>query len=249
MLNVYNHIAALTRMNLSYSFTAMNATTNDLLGEVGIRRADTNAASAVLYDMAEADLTALTAGITEANNAVSMNQTADDALATIHGKLDDMRALAEDVEYGDLTEEEIATKADEYEALAAEVETLLEDTSYDGRTLLSGRNPVVRFNLENVLEMDLTSMPEGGTFDVSRAMIDVTGAREQLEAENNRLADAITAMDAQQDELLSFESQLTTAQEALSTLQSVMQQMFTEPFGASATQSNVTNLSAMRLLT
>ncbi|MGC9455694.1 MAG: flagellin [Phycisphaerae bacterium] len=248
MLNTYNHIAALTRLSLNHAFRSLNNTTNKLLSQAGIVRADTNPAPAVLYDLAEADLNALTSGITEANDTISMNQTADAALETIHEKLQQMRALAEEVEYGDLTAEEIQTNADEYESLAAEVQTLLDETTYDDRTLLSGREPVVMFNLESVLEMDLTDMPSGGTFDVSRAMLDVTAAREQLELDNNALAQTITDMESQQDEVLSFASQLATAQQALNTLKATLDQMYSETLGATATQMNITSSDAMRLL-
>lgn len=248
MLNTYNHIAALTRLSLNHAFRSLNNTTNKLLSQAGIVRADTNPAPAVLYNLAEADLNALTSGITEANDTISMNQTADAALETIHEKLQQMRALAEEVEYGDLTAEEIQTNADEYESLAAEVQTLLDETTYDDRTLLSGREPVVMFNLESVLEIDLTDMPSGGTFDVSRAMLDVTAAREQLELDNNALAQTITDMESQQDEVLSFASQLATAQQALNTLKATLDQMYSETLGATATQMNITSSDAMRLL-
>lgn len=248
MLNAYNHIAALTRLNLNHAFNTLNNTTNKLLSQAGIFRANANPASTVLYDQAESDLNALTSGITEANDIISMNQTADAAMETIHGKLQEMRALAEEVEYGDLTVGEIQTNADEYEALADEVRTLLDETTYDDRTLLSGRNPVARFNLEDVLDMDLTDMPSGGTFDVSRAMVDVTTAREQLDLTNNSLAQTITDMDAQQNELLSFASQLATAQQALNVLQATLEQIYSGSLNASATQLNVTSANAMRLL-
>lgn len=248
MLNAYNHIAALTRLTLNHTFKSLNNTTNKLLSQAGISRADTNPASAVLYDLTEADLNALTSGITDANDNISMNQTADAALETIHGKLQQMRTLAEEVEYGDLTSEEIQANADEYDSLADDVRTLLDETTYDDRKLLSGRDPVLRFNLENVLEMDLTNMPSGGTFDVSRAMLDVSAAREELELDNNALARAITDMEGQQDELLSFASQLATAQQALNTLKATLQQMHNETLGAGTTQMNVTSSDAMRLL-
>jgi hypothetical protein len=253
MLNTYSHIAALTRLNLNHAFASLNDSTNTLLARVGVRRANTNPASEVLYDLAQADLTALTSGITEANSTISMNQTADDAMETIHEKLDDMRALAAEVEYGDgagneLTEEEIEANASDYQDLADEIQTLLDDTTYDGRTLLSGRDPVARFNLEQVLEMDLTDMPEGGTYDISRAMVDVTTAREQLDLENNALTNAISDMESQQDDLLSFESQLATAQQALNTLQAVLEQIYADSLGASTAQINITSSDAMRLL-
>ncbi|MFW6066478.1 MAG: hypothetical protein ACOC9S_06620, partial [Planctomycetota bacterium] len=123
MLNAYNHIADLTRLTLNHTFKSLNNNTNKLLSQAGILRADSNAASAVPYDLAEADINALTSGITEANDLISMNQTADSALETIRGKLEQMRTLAEEVEYRDLTSEEIQANADEYESLAADVQT------------------------------------------------------------------------------------------------------------------------------
>lgn len=248
MLNAYNHIADLTRLTLNHTFKSLNNNTNKLLSQAGILRADSNAASAVPYDLAEADINALTSGITEANDLISMNQTADSALETIRGKLEQMRTLAEEVEYGDLTSEEIQANADEYESLAADVQTLLDETTYGDSKLLSGSDPVVRFNLENVLEMDLTDMPSGGTFDVSRAMLDVTSAREQLELDNNALAETITDMESQQDDLLSFTSQLATAQQALNTLQATLQEIYNSSLQAGTTQMNVTSSNAMRLL-
>ena len=70
----------------------------------------------------------------------------------------------------------------------------------------------------------------------------------EVKGKNNTLTNAIADMESQQDELLSFGSQVASAQQALNTLRAVLEQIYADTLGASTAQINITSSDAMRLL-
>ena len=248
-MNTYEYIAGVTRYGLNYDFVNLNRTTNSLLSEVGTYRAGSNPAPGVLANLADADIAAVNQGITQANTSISMSQTAEGAIDQIVAKLRDMRDLAQDVALGGLEEQEIADKDEQYQALAAEVVSLIEDTACDGAAVLSGPDAVVLLDLDDVTGMSLTDLPDGATGMLSAAIVDVGLAQNGLVADRNRLTGVAGQLQTHRENLTSFESRLGGVQDALDVLRSVTAQMTENLLAAVSAETNVSPDRAMYLLT
>ena len=236
------------RQRLHRSLRDLNRTTNDLLENAGVRRADSAIGSANLQSAAAADAAAISSGITAANATVSMNQTAEAALESIHGKLSAMRDLIEDVRYGALSQEQIEAKAAEYETYAGEIETLMEETTYDDRVLLSGRDPVARFNVDPALDIDLDSLADDAEQAGSVTMISVAEARNDLDLKSNAATRAASDLADHATEYIDYDARLTTADAALRVLEDVTRQFIQDVVGAKTAQANVSPMNALRIL-
>lgn len=244
----YGHMAMFARGGLSRDFTKLNETTNNLLAEVGIRRAASPTHNSNLGALVTAEGSAISSGIAEAANLTVRNDTADTALSSIADDLSSMRDLAQEVALGDLTAEEIETKAAEYEALAEDVQTALDETSYEGRQLLDGRDPLVTLNLDSVLEMDLTDMPEDGVDLVTSAVVQVGEARAGLDLDTEALSVTSGRLTDHLSDVSAYGERLTSTSAALSVVASVTDQFMRDVVGATSTQANVSGLKAWQLL-
>ena len=150
----------------------------------------------------------------------------------------------------DHTAEEIAAYDAQYQVLAGEVDDLLDDTVYDGTTLLSGRDPLVplRLNSGSITSMELDDLPEGAMESISLAMSEIAIAKVDLESRTNSLTSSITDLQTHADELSGFENRLTTAAEAMAVLALVTTQMVREVIVGASAQANVSAFMSLQLL-
>lgn len=85
-----------------------------------------------------ADLAAMNQGIRNANDAISMIQTADGALSVIDEKLIRMKELAEQAATGTYNSDQRLMIDSEFQAMAAEIDRIANATSFNGIHLLNG---------------------------------------------------------------------------------------------------------------
>jgi flagellin len=85
-----------------------------------------------------AEIAALRQGIRNAQDAVSMIQTADGALAVIDEKLIRMKELAEQAATGTYTRDQRMIIHSEFAAMAAEIDRIASATNFNGINLLNG---------------------------------------------------------------------------------------------------------------
>jgi flagellin len=85
-----------------------------------------------------AEANARSAGARNAAAAVSLLQTADDALAEIGGRLDRLEGLAESARSGERSDLERAQLDTEFQSIKAEIDTIVEQTTFNGAALLQG---------------------------------------------------------------------------------------------------------------
>jgi flagellin len=244
----YGLVGLGARQYLNRSYAGLNKTTSQLLEDVGTRRARSNERTGYLSDLVAADIAAVTAGITTAASLTTRNDTADTTLGTIYTKLGEMRDLAEDVLFGSLTEEQIAAKATDYEALAEDIDDLLEETTYGGEKLLSGREPVAMFNVEAAVDLDLTDMSDDDVETISLAMVSVDEARADIEADTNALAVAAADLADHSADLTALAARIETADAAMGVLAEVVDLFMRDVVGAAKAQASVSGLDAWQLL-
>jgi len=208
-----------------WNYVTLNTATNRLLDDLGIRRADTSPQAGSLSGLIGDDLAAISAGVAVANAAVSRNQAADEALATIAEKLQDMRALVDQVVREDLTAEQVAEMEQTYSSLAAEVAELAAIEA-DGQPLLEGPDALVDVDLAAALELTLSDLPADGAACLTAALADVGLARSDLAGSMANLARTIEDLQGQSESLSALEVQVQTARQAVAVLEGLTGMFF-----------------------
>jgi flagellin len=103
-----------------------------------INSAQDDAAGLAVREMMRTDIRVLNQGVRNANDAVSMIQTADGALSVIDEKLTRMKELAEQAATGTYTTAQRLIMDSEYQAMASEITRIATATDFNGVKLLDG---------------------------------------------------------------------------------------------------------------
>ncbi len=134
----HNLMAANTARNLNTSYNALAVSTQRLSSGLRINSAKDDAAGLAMRELMRADVATLNQGIRNANDAISMLQTADGALSVIDEKLIRMKELAEQASTGTYTDAQRNLIDSEYQAMASEITRIANATDFNGVYLLNG---------------------------------------------------------------------------------------------------------------
>ena len=244
----YSVLAMGTRQQLNRDFRAVNSATNRILADLGIQRMSTDPSGLSLGNLADAEEAAVNAGLSAANDMISSYQVADEALAGLKGTLESMREIVEDAALGNHTEEELAVMDAEYGTLAEQAQGVLEDTEFNGEKLLSGYDAVVTIDISAATDLSMAELPEGALAGLSKAIAAVGGARNELNASTVRVQNVIEGLQAQAEEVSSFQSRIATAESALAVLEALRSQLAANASAALSAQANASSRSASALL-
>jgi flagellin len=137
---VINHnLAAMTAArNLGSSYNALSTSVQRLSSGLRINSAADDAAGLAVRELMRSDITVLNQGVRNANDAISMIQTADGALGVIDEKLIRMKELAEQAATGTYTTAQRLIMDSEYQAMASEITRIANATDFNGVKLLDG---------------------------------------------------------------------------------------------------------------
>lgn len=133
-----NTMANTAARNLNSAYTDLTKSTERLSSGMRINSAADDAAGLAVREMMRAQVTTLNQGVRNANDAISMIQTADGALSVIDEKLIRMNELAEQAATGTYTDEQRLIIDQEYQSMAEEVTRIAEATDFNGTKLLDG---------------------------------------------------------------------------------------------------------------
>jgi len=244
----YSVLAMGTRQQLNRDFRAVNSATNRILADLGIQRMSTDPSGLSLGNLADAEEAAVNAGLSAANDMISSYQVADEALAGLKGTLESMREIVEDAALGNHTEEELAVMDAEYGTLPEQAKGVLEDTEFNGEKLLSGYDAVVTIDISAATDLSMAELPEGALAGLSKAIAAVGGARNELNASTVRVQNVIEGLQAQAEEVSSFQSRIATAESALAVLEALRSQLAANASAALSAQANASSRSASALL-
>ena len=124
--------------NLSSAYGNLSTSTQRLSSGLRINSAADDAAGLAIRELMRADITALKQGVRNANDAISMIQTADGALGIIDEKLIRMKELAEQAATGTYDSTQRLMIESEYQAMASEITRIANSTDFNGIHLLNG---------------------------------------------------------------------------------------------------------------
>ena len=134
----HNMMAMNAARNLSQSYGNLATSTRRLSSGLRVGTAADDAAGLAIRELMRADIASLNQGMRNANDAISMIQTADGALQVIDEKLIRMKELAEQAATGTYTSDQRLIIDSEYQAMASEITRIANATDFNGIYLLNG---------------------------------------------------------------------------------------------------------------
>ena len=133
-----NLMAATAARNLNSAYSKLSTSTQRLSSGLRINSSADDAAGLAVRELMRADIASLNQGVRNANDAISLIQTADGALQVIDEKLIRMKELAEQAATGTYTSDQRLIIDSEYQAMASEITRIANATDFNGIYLLNG---------------------------------------------------------------------------------------------------------------
>ena len=133
-----NQMATNVGNTLTSHYNNLRTSTQRLSTGLRVNSAADDAAGLAIRELMRTDIAALQQGVRNANDAISMIQTADGALAVIDEKLTRMKELAEQAATGTYDSTQRLMIESEYQAMASEITRIANATDFNGIHLLNG---------------------------------------------------------------------------------------------------------------
>ena len=134
----HNGMAATAANSLTGHYANLQTSTQRLSSGLRINGAADDAAGLAIRELMRADIASLQQGVRNANDAISLIQTADGALGVIDEKLIRMKELAEQAATGTYDSTQRMLIEDEYQQMASEITRIANATDFNGVHLLNG---------------------------------------------------------------------------------------------------------------
>ena len=140
MALVINHnlMAMDAARNLGNAYGALSTSTQRLSSGLRINTAADDAAGLAIRELMRADIKSMNQGMRNANDAISMIQTADGALGVIDEKLIRLKELAMQASTGTYSSDQRVIIDSEYQAMCSEITRIATATDFNGIHLLNG---------------------------------------------------------------------------------------------------------------
>ena len=133
-----NSMASNVANNLTSHYSDLKTSTQRLSTGLRVNSAADDAAGLAIRELMRTDIKALQQGVRNANDAISLIQTADGALGVIDEKLTRMKELAEQASTGTYDSTQRLMIESEYQAMASEITRIATATDFNGIHLLNG---------------------------------------------------------------------------------------------------------------
>lgn len=139
MTSINNNLMAKTASrSLQANYLRLSDSVQRLSSGLRVNSAADDAAGLAIRELMRADVAALNQGMRNANDAISLLQTADGALAVIDEKLIRMKELAEQAATGTYNSDQRLMIASEFQAMGDEIDRIARATDFNGIKLLDG---------------------------------------------------------------------------------------------------------------
>ena len=133
-----NTMAGNTARTLGSHYNNLSKSVQRLSSGLRVNSAADDAAGLAIGELMRSDVTTLNQGVRNANDAISLIQTADGALGVIDEKLIRMKELAEQAATGTYNSTQRLIIDSEYQAMASEITRIANATDFNGVKLLDG---------------------------------------------------------------------------------------------------------------
>lgn len=134
----HNSMASNVANTLTSHYGNLETSTQRLSSGLRVNSSADDAAGLAIRELMRADISALQQGTRNANDAISLVQTADGALGVIDEKLIRMKELAEQAATGTYDSTQRLMIESEYQQMASEITRIANATDFNGMKLLDG---------------------------------------------------------------------------------------------------------------
>ena len=215
-----NTASMVAQNSLSRTSNALAQTFARLSSGYRINSAADDAAGLGIAKSMDAQITSYGQAEQNANDAISMAQTADGAADQVSNMLTRMRQLAVESSNGDLSTNDRANLDTEFQSITSEIDRISSVTQFNGTNLLSGAAAAIKFQVGiGTTANDQVSVNFGG---VDTTQLALTGTKVDSFANSQS---AITKIDAAIQTLSTVRegwgSAMNRFQSSVSTLQSI----------------------------
>jgi flagellin len=231
MLNINTNILSLTtQSNLSGSQSALSQAINRLSSGKRINTAADDAAGLAIATTQTASINALNQGVMNANNGISMVQTASGAISATVANLQRIRQLAVESGDGSLGTAAQANLQTEVSTRLTEINRVESQTSFNGQNVLAGLGSV---NFQIGASANQTITANFGTTSWTTTGLGVSGVDI---SSTSGAQNAITAIDAALASVNNFQATLGATQ---NTFQAAITNTQTQSTNLSAAKSQI----------
>jgi flagellin len=233
MLNINTNILSqTTQKNLSGSQNALSSAINRLSSGKRINSAADDAAGLAISTSMTSAINALNQGVSNANNGISMIQTASGALSSTVDNLQRIRQLAVESGDGSLGSAAQANLQTEVSTRLTEIDRVETQTTFNGQAVLGSLGSVdfqVGASANQTISADFgTTKWDSSGLNVNNLDISTTSGAQA----------AITAIDAALSQVSTFQAKLGATQ---NTFTSAIANIQTQSTNTSAAQSQITD--------
>ena len=134
----HNLMAANSSRYLNTHYKALSDSTRKLSSGLRVETAADDAAGLAIRELMRAEISTLNQGVRNANDGISLIQTADGALQVVDEKLIRMKELAEQAATGTYDSTQRLIIESEYQQMASEITRIANATDFNGIKLLDG---------------------------------------------------------------------------------------------------------------
>jgi flagellin len=257
--------------NLTATYRTLSESINALSSGLRINSADDDAAGLAVRELMRAEVAALSQGIRNANDAISMLQTFDGAAQVIDEKLIRMKELALQASTGTYSDDQRSIMEDEFSAMRDEITRIANATSFNGIDGLNASGTIkIHFGPGNssaedyyyVTQQNLTASSLGidalsiaSQASAQAALITVNSAittkdtgRAHFGAMINRLNNTISNLEIQRENVQAAESQISDVDVAWQVAELTRGQVMAQAGIAMLAQANTVPMMALSLL-
>ena len=269
MLAIKNNImAANAARHLGVSYDALATSVERLASGLRINTAKDDAAGLAVRELMRADIAVLQQGARNAQDGISLVQTAEGAMQTIDNLLVRMKQLAEQAATGTYSTAQRDIMDDEFDELALEIERIAGSAEFNGTSLLNsatGTVAIVFGDSSDTIDVDMADMTKSGlgidalnindagsalaaltTLDT--AISDATTARASFGAKMNRLENTVAVLNIQAENLMASESRVSDVDVATEMATMTRMQVLANAGVAMLAQANMMPQMALALL-
>ena len=268
-MRINNNVGALNAWrNVYINDTALSKSMEKLSSGYRINRAADDAAGLAISEKMRAQISGLNMAIKNAQDGISLIQTAEGALNETHAILRRMRDLAVQAANDTYTNPDRLKIQDEIDALIEELDRIATTTQFNTLHLLDNTNTLtfhIGANADENLTVDLQDMQaatlgvdsisvsdqtsaNGAITTINNALETVSSFRSKLGAVQNRLEHTISNLQVAAENLTASESRIRDVDMALETTNFVKNQILVQAATAMLAQANARPQSVLQLL-
>jgi len=212
---INNNVSAInTRNQLFITNTAASKSMEKLSSGKRINRAADDAAGLSISEKMRAQIRGLNQAARNAQDGISLIQTAEGALDEVSNMLVRLKQLAVQKANGTYNSEDIANLELEMDSLGDEIDNIFDNTKFNGSTLLTSAVTIV------ISDDDTTTLTIGATPTASITGLDSTASVSVIEAAITKVNEARATYGAKQNRLESTVRNLKTTAENLQAAES-----------------------------